>query len=53
MAGSEDFAYYVIADNPIHDSCSYPDSRKWAGSKESADYIIVQASEVDYYKDEE
>jgi len=51
--GSEDFAYYVIADNPGHDSCYYPDSRKWAVTKESADYIIVQGNEVDYYKDEE
>jgi hypothetical protein len=51
--GTEDFAYYVIADNPRHDSCYYPDSGKWAVSKESADYIIVQGTETDYYKDEE
>ena len=51
--GTEDFAYYVIADNPRHDSCYYPDSGKWAVSKESPDYIIVQGNETDYYKDEE
>jgi hypothetical protein len=51
--GTEDFAYYVIADNPRHDSCYYPDSGKWAVSKESSDYIIVQGTETDYYKDEE
>ena len=51
--GREDFAYYVIADNPRHDSCYYPDSGKWAVTKESADYIFVQGSEADYYKDEE
>jgi len=51
--GTEDFAYYVIADNPLHDSCYYPDSGKWAVSKESPDYIIVQGTETDYYKDEE
>ncbi|MFL6589612.1 MAG: cupin domain-containing protein [Chthoniobacterales bacterium] len=51
--GTEDFAYYVIADNPRHDSCYYPDSGKWAVTKENADYIFVQGPEVDYYKDEE
>src|SRR5499427_6285769 len=51
--GTEDFAYYVIADNPRHDSCYYPDSSKWAVNKESPDYIIVQGIETDYYKDEE
>src|SRR5512132_3405035 len=49
--GTEDFAYYVIADNPRHDSCYYPDSGKWAVNKESLDYIIVQGNETDYYKD--
>jgi hypothetical protein len=43
----------VIADNPRHDSCYYPDSGKWAVRKESPDYIIVQGNETDYYKDEE
>jgi len=57
-AGDEDFVYYVIADNPrsggtTGDSCYYPDSGKWAVSKESPDYIIVQGTETDYYKDEE
>ena len=51
--GSEDFAYYVIADNPRHDSCYYPDSGKWAVTKESPDFITVQGTETDYYKDEE
>ena len=51
--GTEDFVYYVVADNPRNDSCYYPDSGKWAVSKESADYVIVQGPEVDYYKDEE
>ncbi len=51
--GTEDFAYYVIADNAPHDSCYYPDSGKWAVRKESPDYVYVQGAEVDYYKDEE
>src|SRR6266404_2323727 len=40
--GDEDFAYYVIADNPRSDSCYYPDSGKWAVQLESADYEIVK-----------
>jgi uncharacterized cupin superfamily protein len=51
--GSEDFAYYVIADNPRLDSCYFPDSGKWAVTKESPQYITVQGTETDYYKDEE
>src|SRR5262249_32654478 len=47
------FRHYVIADNPRHDSCYYPDSGKCAVNKESPDYIIVQGIETDYYKDEE
>ncbi|MGI8432296.1 MAG: cupin domain-containing protein [Chthoniobacterales bacterium] len=51
--GPEDFAYYVIADNPRSDSCYYPDSGKWAVSKEGPDYVIAKGSEADYYLDEE
>ena len=51
--GTEDFAYYVIADNPRSDSCYYPDSGKWAVSKESADYVITKGSETDYFDGEE
>jgi hypothetical protein len=41
--------------DPAHRSLAsyYPDSGKWAVSKESPDYIIVQGTETDYYKDEE
>lgn len=51
--GTEDFVYYVVADNPRHDSCYYPDSGKWAVSKEGPDYVIVEGTEADYYKGEE
>lgn len=51
--GTEDFVYYVIADNPRSDSCYYPDSGKWAVNKESADYVIAKGEEVDYYDGEE
>src|SRR5262245_42814904 len=28
--GTEDLVFYVIADNPLGESCYYPDSKKWA-----------------------
>ena len=52
-AGDEDFAYYVIADNPRGDSCYYPDSGKWAVMLEGPDYEIVKGKVTDYYDGEE
>ena len=51
-SGDHDFVYYVIADNPISDSCFYPDSGKFAVWKEN-DYVIVRGDEVDYNDGEE
>jgi hypothetical protein len=44
--------YYVIADNPIGDSCYYPDSKKWAVFR-PPDNIIMKGSETDYFEGEE
>jgi uncharacterized cupin superfamily protein len=57
-AGEEDFIYYVIADNPrsggnVGDSCYYPDSGKWAVTKEDGEEVIVKGKETDYYDGEE
>lgn len=52
-AGEEDFAYYVIADNPRGDSCYYPDSGKWAVPLEGAEEEIVKGKIADYYDGEE
>src|SRR5438045_7663839 len=57
-AGSEDFVYYVIADNPrsggaTGDSCYYPDSDKWAVSREECEELIVKGTETDYFDGEE
>jgi uncharacterized cupin superfamily protein len=52
-ADGEDFVYYVIADNPRNDACYYPDSGKWAVTKDSPEYVIVKGSESDYYDGEE
>ena len=50
---SEDFVYYVIADNPRSDSCFYPDSGKWAVAVEDGEEVIVQGKEADYFAGEE
>ncbi len=52
-AGEEDFVYYVIADNPIGDSCYYPDSGKWAVRKEGDETSIIKGAETDYFDGEE
>ena len=57
-AGSEDFVYYVVADNPrsggaTGDSCYYPDSGKWAVTTDGHEEIIVKGTETDYFDGEE
>src|SRR5256714_13062278 len=57
-AADEDFVYYVIADNPrsggkTGDSCFYPDSRKWAVTRDARDEILVKGTETDYFDGEE
>lgn len=49
--GTDDLVYYVIADNPLGESCYYPDSRKW-GVK-SAEYQLLRGEPLDYYDGEE
>ena len=50
---TEDFTYYVIADNPIADSCYYPDSGKWAVRKQGDEMVIVKGAETGYFDGEE
>jgi uncharacterized cupin superfamily protein len=52
-AADEDFVYYVIADNPIGDTCYYPDSGKWYVRKEANELQIVKGTPAEYYDDEE
>ncbi len=52
--GTEDFVYYVIADNPIGESAYYPDSGKWKVNKSSAaDRVVLKGNETDYFDGEE
>jgi uncharacterized cupin superfamily protein len=53
-SGKEDLVYYVIADNPIGESCYYPDSGKWNVNKLSAaDRVVIKGGETDYFDGEE
>jgi uncharacterized cupin superfamily protein len=56
--GDEDFVYYVIADNPRSggasgDSCYYPDSKKWAVTRDAREEVVVKGTETDYFDGEE
>jgi uncharacterized cupin superfamily protein len=57
-SNDEDFVYYVIADNPrsggaTGDSCYYPDSEKWAVTKDAWEEVVVKGAETDYFDGEE
>ena len=49
--GSEDLVLYVVADNPIGESCHYPDSGKWL--VRSPERRLVRSDALDYYDGEE
>lgn len=46
-----DLIVYVIADNPIGESCHYPDSGKWL--LRSPERRLVRSDSLDYYDGEE
>ena len=49
--GTEDFVFYVIADNPMGESCHYPDSGKWA--VRSPERRLIRSEALDYFDGEE
>ncbi len=49
--GAVDLILYVVADNPMGESCHYPDSGKW--SVPLPHWRLVRSSELDYYDGEE
>ncbi len=49
--GSEDLVLYVVADNPMGESCHYPDSGKWAVA--SPQRALVRSEPLDYFDGEE
>ena len=48
---SHDLVFYVVADNPIGESCYYPDSGKWL--VRSPERKLLRSESVDYYDGEE
>ena len=49
--GGEDLILYVVADNPLGESCHYPDSGKW--SVPLPENRLVRSDALDYYDGEE
>jgi uncharacterized cupin superfamily protein len=50
-SGSEDLVLMVVADNPVGESCYYPDSGKWL--VRSPEHVLIRSEPLDYYSDEE
>jgi uncharacterized cupin superfamily protein len=49
--GLEDLVLYVVADNPLGESCHYPDSGKWLVRSPVGQ--LIRSGPVDYYDGEE
>lgn len=49
--GTEDLVYYCIADNPVGESCHYPDSGKWL--VQSPERRLMRSESIDYFDGEE
>lgn len=49
--GAQDLILYVVADNPMGESCHYPDSNKW--SVPLPKWRLVQSDALEYYDGEE
>jgi uncharacterized cupin superfamily protein len=50
-SGATDLLVYVVADNPMGESCHYPDSRKWV--VRSPESRLIRSEPLDYYDGEE
>ena len=48
---AEDLVLYVVADNPIGESCYYPDSKKWG--VRSPERRVIRSEPLHYYDGEE
>jgi uncharacterized cupin superfamily protein len=48
---TEDILLYVIADNPVDESCYYPDSKKWIVY--SPERRLMRSAPLDYFDGEE
>jgi hypothetical protein len=51
--GPQDIILYIVADNPIGESCYYPDSNKWMVMVRSPEGRTIRSEPLDYYDGEE
>jgi uncharacterized cupin superfamily protein len=49
--GTVDLVLYVVADNPVGESCHYPDSDKWL--VRSPEHKLIRSGDLEYYDGEE
>jgi uncharacterized cupin superfamily protein len=49
--GSADLIVYIVADNPVGESCYYPDSKKWL--VRSPERALIRSAPLDYHDGEE
>jgi uncharacterized cupin superfamily protein len=49
--GTADLVFYIVADNPIGESCHYPDSGKWL--VRSPERRLMRSESLDYFDGEE
>jgi len=49
--GAEDLVVLVVADNPIGETCHYPDSKKWV--VRSPERRLIRSEPLDYFDGEE
>ncbi len=49
--GTEDLVVFVVADNPVGESCHYPDSQKWI--VRSPERRLIRSESLDYFDGEE
>ncbi|OAI43141.1 cupin [Verrucomicrobia bacterium SCGC AG-212-E04] len=49
--GADDLVFYIVADNPLGESCYYPDSRKWL--VRSPERRLIRGEALDYFDGEE
>jgi uncharacterized cupin superfamily protein len=49
--GTQDLILYVVADNPLGESCYYPDSKKWG--VRLPEWKLLRSEGLDYYDGEE
>ena len=50
--GAEELVFYIIADNPVGETCYYPDSDKWALPM-NLNGPVLKGKAVDYFEGEE